>query len=614
MRFPERGPPGSNVTFLHAEYLDAANGTITRAVQPLTAGAFEQTTYVFGANLTRPAVFEPVFVSYAFRYMQLSGDFSVAPAATDVTCWRVHTDHDPAGTIAFAAPADDEMRDRQALLQANYDATQLSAEANWISFPTDCPHRERRGWLGDGQAAAETVASLYDVAAGNSKWLEDIRNAAELMYSGGDFPTLAPQYSARADNKNPPPGRNAVAWSSAFVLVWDWTWRRYNDLSLARRHYERARLYLDHLQAQTDQRTHVLPVDWQGKAGLLGDWCAAAGVNGTGDGQAYGARHVSGVFNTFYFVRTHEAWLRAHDALGMPEAAARPYREWVTKARSGFNFAFYNRTSRLYADPRVKPNEEEFGQEPLQTVLSLALTLGVADLPAVNDTLGIAQALRRDVQETQGNRLTTGLIGTKYLFTALSDHGFVDSAIAVLTQRASPSYQYEFDQGPGTLWESWNGNSSWHRPRGSLNHIMLGSQLAWYYSHLGGIQLPDNSVGWSTVRIAPSVTRLLRGFAATLSTVRGPLRSSWAWGPDPSPGYTLNVSIPVGSQANLTFVNATEITEAGQTVFSGGRFIANASTGVVAGGTYPDGKAWLTVLSGNYSCQASGGGGVRRGW
>jgi hypothetical protein len=91
------------------------------------------------------------------------------------------------------------------------------------------------------------------------------------------------------------------------------------------------------------------------------------------------------------------------------------------------------------------------------------------------------------------------------------------------------------------------GNRSWVRPRGSLNHIMLGGHAAWIGTvardvvlsvlliptpaghALGGIQLPDESVGWDHIRIAPSLTERISGFRAELDTVRGTICSSWGW-------------------------------------------------------------------------------------
>eukprot|EP00463_Aulacantha_scolymantha_P006644 TRINITY_DN856_c0_g2_i1.p1 TRINITY_DN856_c0_g2~~TRINITY_DN856_c0_g2_i1.p1 ORF type:complete len:550 (+),score=77.72 TRINITY_DN856_c0_g2_i1:24-1652(+) len=355
---------GTNLTFLHSERLNLNNGTITHAIQPLTKGAYEQTIYIFGNDSTS-STFEPKFVSYGFRYVQFSGALLIHPHLDDVTCWCVHTDLEVVGRLAFPSsiPAQDSsvtMNENSStipiekILEANYNATVQTAEANWISFPTDCPHRERRGWLGDAQAAAETLMFTYDMAAPYIKWLDDIYDAASIMYTNWDFPTLAPNYGGHS-RRSESPGID-VAWSSAFILIWDWSWRRYNDMELAARHLDTARAYLDFLAKYRDEKTHVLPVDWQNNShpNLLGDWCAAIGVNGTGDVH-FQARHTSGVFNTFYYIRTHEAWLRAHKALGRPPAEAKLYATRLAEARSGFNYAFFQRSGghSIYADPAV---------------------------------------------------------------------------------------------------------------------------------------------------------------------------------------------------------------------------------------------------------------------
>jgi hypothetical protein len=127
-------------------------------------------------------------------------------------------------------------------------------------------------------------------------------------------------------------------------------------------------------------------------------------------------------------VRVLEAWLRAHKALGRPEAEAAAYRTRRNNAKSGFNYVFYQAPKSLqksmqqpkaklmpqekwvsagggslaalpsYGDPKAAADPEQYGAEPLQTVLSLALRIGVADLPHVNNSVGVAAALLRDVQ------------------------------------------------------------------------------------------------------------------------------------------------------------------------------------------------------------------------
>jgi alpha-L-rhamnosidase len=224
-------PAGTNITFMHGEDLNG-NGTITHYIQAITNGAYEQTTYIFGDTSTSTttstttfspaegaAVFEPQFVSYGFRYVQLTGPLAAAPTLDNIICWSVHTDLVQHGNYSFAAATDATMAATQAGLNANYAATIKTAAANYISFPTDCPHRERRGWLGDAQAAAESLHHHFDMAASYTKWLDDVRNAGEVFYSNGDFPTLAPQYvSNTAYERNT--SANPIAWSVYVCPSW----------------------------------------------------------------------------------------------------------------------------------------------------------------------------------------------------------------------------------------------------------------------------------------------------------------------------------------------------------------------------------------------------------
>jgi alpha-L-rhamnosidase len=52
--------------------------------------------------------------------------------------------------------------------------------------------------------------------------------------------------------------------------------------------------------------------------------------------------------------------------------------------------------------------------------------------------------------------LTTGLIGTKYLFPALSKVDKSDLAFSVATQTTYPSWGYMVENGATTLWEHWS--------------------------------------------------------------------------------------------------------------------------------------------------------------
>ena len=160
---------------------------------------------------------------------------------------------------------------------------------------------------------------------------------------------------------------------------------------------------------------------------------------------------------------------------------------------------------------------------------------------------------------------------------------------------------------------------------------MLGSHGSWFYSHLGGIRLPDNSIGWSTVTIAPTMTKKLRGFSARLATWRGNISTSWAWKKEDSGDanqsrdYVLNVSVPVGTVANVSLgacVDAgcdrehLQVRECGLGrcvgLFESGAFTRNSTPeaeaeveGVLSGGARPGSGVWVAVGSGDFSFAVS---------
>ena len=57
--------------------------------------------------------------------------------------------------------------------------------------------------------------------------------------------------------------------------------------------------------------------------------------------------------------------------------------------------------------------------------------------------------------EINSYHLSTGSLGTKYLFEALSQTGHSDVACKVLTQTSYPSYGYMLREGATTIWERW---------------------------------------------------------------------------------------------------------------------------------------------------------------
>ena len=48
--------------------------------------------------------------------------------------------------------------------------------SNFQSIPTDCPQRERRGWMGDAQASADEASGNFDMQTFYEEFLNKIRD------------------------------------------------------------------------------------------------------------------------------------------------------------------------------------------------------------------------------------------------------------------------------------------------------------------------------------------------------------------------------------------------------------------------------------------------------
>jgi alpha-L-rhamnosidase len=80
-----------------------------------------------------------------------------------------------------------------------------------------------------------------------------------------------------------------------------------------------------------------------------------------------------------------------------------------------------------------------------------------------------------------------GILGTKYIFTALSDNGYCETAYKMVTNPKMPSYAYWINSGMTTLCEDWE-------MANSLNHHMFSEVDHWFYRHLAGIRITPDSI------------------------------------------------------------------------------------------------------------------------
>ena len=113
------------------------------------------------------------------------------PSTQTLEAHFVHSDVPQTGEFSSSSPR----------LNAIQHATQYAGWSNMMDVPTDCPQRERFGWLGDAQLSFETQIHNAEGGAFYAKWLKDFADTQMLdnmtMDAKGALPDCVPFYGER---------------------------------------------------------------------------------------------------------------------------------------------------------------------------------------------------------------------------------------------------------------------------------------------------------------------------------------------------------------------------------------------------------------------------------
>ncbi|HKI68842.1 MAG TPA: family 78 glycoside hydrolase catalytic domain, partial [Verrucomicrobiae bacterium] len=197
---------------------------------------------------------------------------------------------------------------------------------NMVSLMTDCPHRERLGWLEEDHLNGPALRYDFNLAQLFTKTLNDIMDS---QLPNGLVPTTAPEYTVFKGNF-----RDAPAWGSSSILV---PWQQYQfdgDVEILRRNYDVMKKYVAYLgsTATNDIVSHG-----------LGDWYDL-GPKAPGFAQLTPVALTSTAFyyyDTLILSQIAAVLGRINDAAQFGKRAEEIY--------SAFNREFYNPAQHSYA-------------------------------------------------------------------------------------------------------------------------------------------------------------------------------------------------------------------------------------------------------------------------
>ena len=532
------GPAGSTVRLTPAEIL-GQDGQIDRGTMGGTARGGSWWEYTKGT--AGEEAWFPKFCYIGCRYLQArctpARSGGELPRIESLEGVIVHSSASPAGEFACS----------NELLNHIRTLVRWAQRANMVSVLTDCPHREKLGWLEQYHLNGPAIRYEFDLCRLFAKGMNDM---ADSQLENGLVPNIAPEYTQFKGTF-----RAAAEWGSAFIIV---PWQQYQfgaDLEPLSTHYDAMKRYFAYLETRA---TNDLVSEG------LGDWYDL-GPKKPGFAQLTPPPVTA---TAFYY---YDAWILSQAAALLNRTdEAKDYAARAERIRASYNRHF------LHAD-----NGSRSYATGSQCANALPLVLGIV---AAEDRDAVLASLVRDV-ESRGWTMTAGDVGFRSLLQALAQGGRSDVIYKMINQDEKPGYGYQLKMGATSLTESWDANRS-----SSHNHFMLGHITEWFYKDLAGIDTDPAGPGFKKIVIHPQPVGDLTWVRASYDSIRGRIVSSWK---REGGKFTLEITIPANTTATV-FLPARD----GGEVLEGGR-PAGQSSGVQPLRQERD-RAVFGVASGNY--------------
>lgn len=498
--FPEitvKGKQGQTVTLVVGESLTAEG-----AVSQKQTG--RQHYYQYTLKGDGEEVWHPRFSYYGFRYIQVEGAVmkgaknpNKLPVLRNIRSCFVYNSAARTGKFECSNP----------IFNAAHRLIDRAVRSNMQSVFTDCPHREKLGWLEQNHLNGPGLLFNYDLTGFFPKLMQDM---ADAQHTDGLQPTIAPQYVI-FEGKWLDPFLESPEWGSAVVMLPFLYADYYGDTSLIETYYPQMRRYVDYLTSRA--KSHIVSHG-------LGDWYDY------GDFRAGFSRNtpVPLVATAHYYM----------DLCKVAEAArildnqydADYYNKLAEKVKDAFNRQFFNEKTCQYGTGSQCSN-------------ALPLFLDMVDL---RYRQAVMNNLVKDIH-LHGDRLTTGDVGNRYLFQTLARNGQNELMYRMHNHEEVPGYGFQLKFGATTLTEQWD-----PRQGSSWNHFMMGQIEEWFYTSLAGIGQKSGSKGFKELEIRPCPVGDLQWVKASCQSLYGEIAVSWK---KENGIFCLEVYVPANCSADV---------------------------------------------------------------
>ncbi len=443
---------------------------------------------------------QPRFSYYGFRYIQVEGaklpeyqDNRDIPVIKDIKSCFVYN----------AAKSVGRFRSSNEIFNNAHNLIVNAIKSNMQAVFTDCPHREKLGWLEEIHLNGPGIYYNFNLARFAPKVMQDIRDA---QLPNGLVTSIAPEYVVFEGGF-----RDSPEWGSASVIFPFMYYEFYGDNSLIVNYYDVMKRYVDYLT--TTAKNHIVSHG-------LGDWCDYR------ENEPYGPSKNTPIAlsATTHYYMVIDYLVQAVEMLNKKEDVTF-YSDLREKVKTAFNNEFFNRATKQYGTGSQASN-------------AMPLFSGLVD---PKDKQAVLDNLVKDI-EAKGYRLSTGDVGNRYLFQALARNGLNEVMYKMHNHNEVPGYGFQLQFGATTLTELWD-----PRDGASWNHFMMGQILEWFYRSLAGIYTENNS-GYKNIIVAPQPVGDLKFVEASHKTLYGKIAVDWK---KENNLFTLNVSVPPNCAAKI---------------------------------------------------------------
>jgi hypothetical protein len=458
----------------------------------------------------------PQFAYSGFQYLQLEGAVPAGrpnpegrPVVEELVSVHVRNE---APTVGRFECSDPMLNDIDRIID-------WAVRSNMAHVLTDCPHREKLGWLEVSYLMGPSIAGRYDIASFYSKVTKDCEDSQR---PDGMVPTVTPAYPAFAGGFAYTPEWGAAA----VILPWQlFEW--YGDKQILAARYTTMKRFVDYMR---DSSKDLVP------APGLGDWYDYGHDKPRGAAQ-FTPVELTAMATFFRCARIVADTARVLDR--RDDQAA--YGALAADIALAFNKRYFDGAGEY----------KNMGSP--QTANSMALTLGV--VPAGQEQ-AVLDRIVQDIRQ-RGNQQTAGDIGFWYLLQALARHGRSDVIYDMVARTDMGSYGFIVRNGWTSMPEAWDADTG-----ASMNHCMLGHIQEWFLGWVAGIRPDLARPGFRGFVIEPHAVGNLTWARGSYDSIRGMIRSEWR---KTGAVFTLKATIPPGTTAavRLPADRVEDVTESG---------------------------------------------------